>query len=40
VRPEISEELIAHIKGGSVLWVYYPDREWLKDSRFLRENGG
>ena len=38
VRPKVSEELIDHIKDGSVLWVYYPDRTWLKGSRFLKED--
>lgn len=37
VRPEISRELIDAIKGGSALWIYYPDEEWLEDSEFLDE---
>jgi len=35
VRPEITAALIESIKEGSVLWVYYPDPEWLQRSEFL-----
>lgn len=35
VRPSISEELIDAIKGGSVVWIYYPDEGWLESSTFL-----
>jgi hypothetical protein len=35
LRPEIATDLIHTIKEGSVLWVYYPDRQWLQESRFL-----
>lgn len=35
VRPEISKELIDTIKGGSVLWIYYPQEDWLAESEFL-----
>lgn len=35
VRPEIAQPLIDAISGGSLLWVYYPDREWLSASDFL-----
>ena len=35
VRPEISKDLIDTIKGGSVLWIYYPHDEWLAESEFL-----
>jgi len=37
VRPEISRELIDAIKGGSALWIYYPDDEWLEESEYLDE---
>ena len=37
VRPEISKELIDAIKGGSALWIYYPDEDWLEESEFLEE---
>lgn len=35
VRPKISRKLIDAIKGGSALWIYYPDDEWLEESEFL-----
>jgi hypothetical protein len=35
VRPEISKDLIDAIKGGSLVWVYYPDKKWLEQSPFL-----
>lgn len=35
VRPAISRELIDAIKGGSVVWIYYPDERWLEGSAFL-----
>jgi hypothetical protein len=35
VRRAISRPLIDAIKGGSVLWIYYPHDEWLEDSEFL-----
>jgi len=37
VRPGISNILIDAIKGGSVLWIYYPHEEWLGESEFLDE---
>lgn len=35
VRPAIARTLIDAIKGGSVLWVYYPHEKWLDESEFL-----
>jgi len=35
VRPEISKQIIDAIKDGSIMWVYYPDEEWLAQSIFL-----
>ena len=35
VRPAISRQLIDAIKGGSVVWIYYPDERWLDSSPFL-----
>ena len=37
VRPGISNILIDAIKGGSVLWIYFPHEEWLGESEFLDE---
>ena len=39
VRPKVSRELIDAIKGGSLLWVYYPDETWLRYSSFLARVG-
>jgi L,D-transpeptidase-like protein len=35
VRPEIARELIDAVKGGGLLFAYYPDQDWLKSSRYL-----
>ncbi len=35
VRPEITRTFIDTIRGGSAVFAYYPDREWLASSRFL-----
>ena len=35
VRPVVAKELIDAIKGGSVVWIYYPDKRWLEGSTFL-----
>jgi len=35
VRPKIARALIDAIQGGSALWIYYPQKDWLRQSRFL-----
>ena len=35
VRPEIARSLIDTVKGGGLLFAYYPDQTWLKTSAFL-----
>ena len=35
VREGIARELIDRVKGGGLVFSYYPDQEWLKNSRFL-----
>jgi len=35
VRPEIARQLIDTIKGGGLLFAYYPDPAWLTSSDFL-----
>jgi L,D-transpeptidase catalytic domain len=35
LRPGIARELIDRIKGGNLLFAYYPDKEWLSGSQFL-----
>jgi hypothetical protein len=37
VRTEVAEPLIDAIKGGSFLFVYYPDEKWLDTSGYLRQ---
>lgn len=35
VRPEISRPLIDAVKGGGLLFAYYPDPAWLAASRYV-----
>jgi hypothetical protein len=35
VRPAISRQLIDAVKGGGLLFAYYPDPQWLHTSTFL-----
>ena len=35
VRPEIARSLIDTVKGGGLIFAYYPDQDWLKTSTFL-----
>jgi L,D-transpeptidase catalytic domain len=35
LRPRVAKELIDHIKGGNLLFSYYPDKGWLSGSQFL-----
>ena len=35
VRPEVAHALIDAIKGGGLLFAYYPDAAWLKSSALL-----
>jgi hypothetical protein len=39
VRPKVSRELIDAVRGGSLLWVYYPDEAWLRQSAYLSPEG-
>jgi hypothetical protein len=36
LRADIARRVIDRIRGGSVIFSYYPDRDWLKTSRFLK----
>ena len=40
VRPEIAHQLIDAIRGGSFVFAYYPDRDWLAHSPFLGDCSG
>jgi hypothetical protein len=35
LRPAIAHELIDHVKGGNLVFSYYPDQNWLKSSKYL-----
>jgi hypothetical protein len=37
VRPEISQQIIDTIRGGSPVFAYYPDKTWLSTSAFLKQ---
>jgi hypothetical protein len=39
VRAEIAHELIDTIRGGSVIFAYYPQESWLETSLFLHSSG-
>lgn len=36
VRPEVARTVIDTLKGGALLFAYYPDRKWLAESPFFR----
>lgn len=35
VRPAIARQLIDTLRGGSFVFAYYPDKDWLRRSRML-----
>jgi hypothetical protein len=35
VRPEISRKLIDTVKEGGLVFAYYPDQQWLRNSTYL-----
>jgi hypothetical protein len=35
LRPAIARELIDKVKGGNLLFSYYPDQKWLAQSKYL-----
>lgn len=35
VRPEVAKSVIDTLKGGAAVFAYYPDAQWLRQSRFL-----
>lgn len=37
VRPEIAQALIDRIRGGSFVFAYYPDPDWLQRSALLQD---
>ncbi len=39
VRDAVARELIDRVKGGSLVFAYYPDTAWLRSSKFLGKCG-
>lgn len=37
LRDAIARKVIDRVKGGGLLFAYYPDRDWLDSSRYLGE---
>lgn len=35
IRNDIAKEMIDRVKGGGLVFAYYPDAKWLKSSKFL-----
>jgi L,D-transpeptidase catalytic domain len=35
LRPEVSKRVIDAVKGGGLLFAYYPDPQWLRTSKYL-----
>jgi hypothetical protein len=39
LRPEIARTVIDTLKGGALLFAYYPDRKWLTESPYFQCDG-
>ena len=39
LRPEVARTVIDTLKGGALLFAYYPDRHWLESSPFFKCDG-
>ena len=39
IRSDIARAMIDRVKGGGLVFAYYPDARWLKSSKFLRGCG-
>jgi len=37
MREATAREVIDRVKGGGLLFAYYPDQQWLKTSKYLRD---
>ena len=40
IRNDIAKEMIDRVKGGGLVFAYYPDAKWLSSSKFLGGCGG
>jgi hypothetical protein len=38
LRPEVAREVIDNLKQGQMVFAYYPDKDWLANSPFLKCN--
>jgi hypothetical protein len=38
LRPEVARSVIDTLKGGALIFAYYPDSQWLRQSQFLKCN--
>lgn len=36
LNPKVVKPVIDHIKGGTLVFAYYPDQKWMQESRFLK----
>jgi hypothetical protein len=39
VRPEIAKHIIDTVRGGTAIFAYYPDAQWLARSEFVPHDG-
>jgi len=35
LRPEVTKQVIDAVRGGGLIFAYYPDPEWLRTSKYL-----
>jgi hypothetical protein len=35
ISPEVAKQMIDRVKGGGLVFAYYPDKGWLKSSKYL-----
>jgi hypothetical protein len=39
VRPEVAKRIIDTVRGGTAIFAYYPDSQWLARSEFVPHDG-
>ena len=35
ISPDVAKQMIDRVKGGGLVFAYYPDKQWLKSSKYL-----
>ena len=35
ISPDVARQMIDRVKGGGLVFAYYPDKQWLKTSKYL-----